>query len=128
MTMSAMENSPVSAVDIKGWTAKDPILSKVLCYVTRGWPHSVTGTEMSPFHRRRDELSVEDGCILWGTRVLIPLPGRKLLLQQLHETHSGITRMKSLARGFIWWPGLDADLEMIAQQCKVCQLYQKIHH
>ena len=68
---------------------------------------------------------MEDGCILWGARVLIPQPGRSLLLQQLHETYSGITRMKSLARGFVWWPGIDAELESLVRQCSICQLHQK---
>ena len=29
--------------------------------------------------------------------------------------------MKSLARGYIWWPGLDLDLENEVKQCSVCQ-------
>ena len=124
-TIESIDESPVSAVDIRKWTAKDPILSKVLRYVTRGWPPTVTEVEISPFFRRRDELSVEDGCILWGARVLIPQPGRSLLLQQLPETHSGITRMKSLACGFVWWPGIDAELESLVRQCSICQLHQK---
>ena len=124
LTMSAIEESPVCASDIRRWTAKDPILSKVLRYVTRGWPHLVTEVEISPFFRRRHELSVEDGCILWGARVVIPQPGRMQLLKELHETHSGITKMKALARGFIWWPGIDADLENEVKQCTVCQLHQ----
>ncbi|XP_041379380.1 uncharacterized protein K02A2.6-like [Gigantopelta aegis] len=46
----------------------------------------------------REELSAVDGCILWGARVVIPPPGRKLVLSQLHDTHPGICKMKSLAR------------------------------
>ena len=77
-----------------------------------------------PFKQRKDELSVQDGCIFLGSRVVIPPPGRKLLLQELHElheTHSGGSRMKSLARSYIWWPGLDLDLENELKQCSVCQ-------
>ena len=29
--------------------------------------------------------------------------------EDLHEGHMGITRMKSVARSFCWWPGLDKD-------------------
>ena len=29
--------------------------------------------------------------------------------------------MKSLARSYIWWPGLDADIESKVQHCDVCQ-------
>ena len=53
--------------------------------------------------------------------IVIPPPGRNLLLQELHETHPGGSRMKSLARGYIWWPGLDLDLENEVKRCSVCQ-------
>ena len=46
-----------------------------------------TEEEHMPFKQRKDELSVQDGCI-GGSQIVIPPPGRKLLLQKLHETHS----------------------------------------
>lgn len=30
--------------------------------------------------------------------------------------------MKMLARGFIWWPNMDSDLESVVKQCRVCLL------
>ena len=61
-----------------------------------------------PFKRRKDKLFVQDGCIFWGSRVVIPPPGRKLLLQELHETHSGgISYEKSRQRlHMVAWSGL----------------------
>ena len=29
--------------------------------------------------------------------------------------------MKSLARGLVWWPGIDKEIEKAAQSCKGCQ-------
>ena len=31
---------------------------------------------MQPYQRRKCELSIEDGCILWGNRIIVPPPGR----------------------------------------------------
>ena len=78
---------------------------------THGWPYTVTEREMIPFYRRREELSTEDSCTLWGLRVVIPPTGHTRLLKELHETHLGITQMKLLACGFIWWPGIHADID-----------------
>ena len=62
--------------------------------------------DLAPFAHRRFKLSSQDGCILWGSHVVIPPPGHALLLKELHEGHPGISQIKSLARSYIWWPGL----------------------
>ena len=39
--------------------------------------------------------------------------------------HPGITRMKGLARSYVWWPGMDAAIEDRAKECYLCQESQK---
>ena len=41
----------------------------------------------------------------------MPEKGQKQMLDELHEGHPGIARMKSLARTLIWWPKLDSVIE-----------------
>ena len=79
---------------------------------------------MAPYHHRCSELSVADGCILWGSRVIVPLTGRQIVLDQLHECHLGISRMKSLARCYVWWPKIENDIEHLVQNCHTCQLHR----
>ena len=43
----------------------------------------------------------------------------------LHEAHPGISRTKALARSYVWWPGMDRDLEEQVNSCQTCQLHQK---
>ena len=112
----------VTASQIQAWTEKDPTLSRVLHLIQRGWRFNSLGdSKLKPYEDRRDELS---GCILWGSRVVIPPQGRSVVLKQLHNTHPGINRMKGLARSYVWWPGLDADITELVKRCDVCQSHR----
>ena len=55
---------------------------------------------------------------------MIPPPGRQSVLTELHAGHPGVSRMKSLARGLVWWPGMDQEIERVVQQCTHCQQSQ----
>ena len=37
-------------------------------------------------------------------------------------TKSGISRMKGLARSFVWWPSIDIESEYIVEKCQTCHL------
>ena len=85
-----------------------------------------TDEQFQPYVRRKDELSTEGGCVLWGSRVVLPLRGRRRALDLLHELHPGIVQMKLLARGFMWWPGMDKEIESSVKQCPTCQSTRKM--
>ena len=118
---------PVTAQDISEATRKDSTLSKVLELTLNGWPSHIEEGELKPYHLHKDELSLEDDCVLWGRRVIIPDACRERVLAELHECHPGIVKMKSLARSYFWWPGLDADIEDLARSCAVCTQGQAPH-
>ncbi len=58
-------------------------------------------------------------------RVIIPPSLRNRLLQELHEEHPGIVAMKYITRSYIWWPNLDAEIELMVESCEVCQAVRK---
>ena len=78
------------------------------------------------YMRRFYELSVEDSTLLRGNRVVIPPPLRESLLTELHEAHPGICRMKTLARSYVWWPGIDNEIEALVKGCAPCQHHQNM--
>ena len=125
LALSMLESLPVTAKEIKSWTEKDPVLSRVRRMLATGWKYC-SDAELKPYQQRRTELSLHDGCVLWGSRVVIPPPGRERILNELHGGHPGISRMKSLARCFAWWPGLDNALEVKVQLCDSCQRTRKL--
>ena len=120
-----VEESPISAPQIKIWTAHDSILSKVLEMVCSGATFKTTNDAFCQYQRRREELSLDDGCMLWGSRVIIPQVAHQRILDELHKGHPGISRMKGIARGVVWWPGLDVEIEKRVQACLLCQQNQK---
>ncbi len=123
LLMEALQNAQVSAQQIKLWTDRDPKSGTSCCKVD-GWL-TEKDPDLRPYQTRKDELSIQDGCVLWGSRVVVPPSGRSRVMEELHESHPGIARMKALARRFVWWPGMDAELEQKVKSCKQCQANQK---
>jgi len=99
--LETINTSPVDATKVKLWTARDPVLSQVLQFVLQGWPVAVEEETLKPYFIRREELSVHAGCLLWGSRVIIPPQGREEVLNILHDSHPGMVKMKSLARSYV---------------------------
>ena len=60
-------------------------------------------------------------------RVVIPPQCRDEVMQELHQAHPGINRIKSFARSYVWWPSMDSQLVKLCLQCDPCQLHNKLH-
>ena len=101
-------------------TAKDSLLTSVMRMVQGCWPSSCPSPELMPFFRKRLELSSVHGVLLCGNRAVIPPKYRSNLLQQLHDCHPGVSRMKSYARSYFWWPGMDKEIEELGLSCPEC--------
>ena len=78
LLVESLESGVVNARRIKSWTGNDPILSRVHQYVMQGWPMHVEDM-LIPYQRRQEELSIHDGCILWGSRVIVLRKVKKAL-------------------------------------------------
>ena len=67
-----VDDMPVTTTQIAKKSKRDKELSIVLKSIQHGHWLSDTTVDLSPFHKRYTELSVLDGCILLGSRVVIP--------------------------------------------------------
>ena len=118
-----MNASPVTVTQIGLWTSRDPVLSAVYrCVRDGGWESgNALGSDFHPYTCRAGELSIQEGCVLWGSPVIIPPQGRASVLKLLHEGHPGENRTKMLARMYVWWPKLDDDVSVMVRNCDTCQ-------
>ena len=71
---------------------------------------------LKPFSNHSCELTIEEGCLMWGIKVIVP----SKVLSELHTDHPGICRMKALARSYVWWPTIDNDIETLVKACLPC--------
>ena len=121
--LQRLDSSPTSSMEVRRETDRDPVLSQVKRMMLHGWPIKVT-EELRPYFNCRSELSLHEGCILRGSRIIVPESVRTKLLNELHDAHPGVVRMKALARSYVWWPQLDQHIEHLVRCCDYCQQHQ----
>lgn len=110
----------LSLSEISNRSQSDDILSKCSDYILNGWPKKLINSALKPFFDCRQELAIENGCIMRGHRLIVPQGHRIKVLDELHKGHLGITKMKCEARNRFWWPGMSTDIERRAASCRVC--------
>lgn len=91
--------------DIARATSRDPLLSQIVERVKHGWSpkHKPIDPEYVPFHVRRNELSLHQGCLIWGLRVVILKTLQNRVLEKLHWDHYGLVGTKKMDRSYVWW-------------------------
>jgi len=58
---------------------------------------------------------------MWGSRVLIPPKHQTQVLDELHDGHLGVVKIKALARSYVWWPGIDKAMKQVSKGWTGCQ-------
>ncbi|XP_014663413.1 PREDICTED: uncharacterized protein K02A2.6-like [Priapulus caudatus] len=123
----SLQVKPADAESLARESATDPVISKVMRYTREGWPpeHSAEKEpEMARFRKLEESLSICNGCLLHGSRVVIPANLRAQVLELLHLGHFGMQRMKQLARTAVYWPNIDDDIENTCRKCMACAEHQ----
>ena len=98
--------------------------------IMQGWPKNIKQVppELQPYWTFREELTIEDGLILKGTRIVIPNKQHQDILKQSHEGHLGLNKCKLRAKETVYWPGMNNELENLVLNCELCLKYSTAKH
>jgi hypothetical protein len=121
--------SPTRVPQIQEETMKDTTLSVLCKIISEGWPEkrSECPAYLHPYWNYRDELTVSNGMILKGLRIVIPRSLQPEVLQQLHYAHQGAEKCKLRAKGSVFWANINRDIEEMVKSCSPCQHHQNLN-
>lgn len=74
----------------------------------KGWPYKreKCPEALHDFWNFRDELTIEDGLILKGDRIVIQPSLRQEMLEIIHQGYLGQEKCLLRARACVFWPGI----------------------
>lgn len=113
---------------LRMFTERD--LSVLKTTILNGWPleREHVPPEIGHYFNFRHELTLHDGIILKGERILIPKDMRKEMMEMIHSSHIGREGCLRRARESIFWPGITTDLKNYMSQCEVCNEINRKQH
>lgn len=71
--------APIDSCKVRVETRGHPILGIIFNYIRYGFPKHTDNVLLKPFFCRQEELTIDNGIILWGYRVVIPTVLREQL-------------------------------------------------
>ncbi|KAL6455308.1 hypothetical protein MHYP_G00362590 [Metynnis hypsauchen] len=119
-----MENLPASTAyleELRDQLQRDSVCARVMQLCAEGWPaHGINEPALKLYWTERALLTVQDGLLLKGQRLVIPSTMRNDVLNKLHEGHQGEVKCRERARQSVWWPGLSQQLNELVLNCRAC--------
>jgi hypothetical protein len=108
-------------------TQKDMEMQELIECILKGWPENKVDLclAMRPYFQFRTELSVQDGLIFRGNRVVVPESQREVLKERLHSSHIGAEGCCRRARECLYWPGMNQDIKDLVAKCSICRTYER---
>lgn len=106
-------------------TELDTDLQKLQNVIQQGWPavKEEVPLAVTMYFHYRDELSVQNGVIFRGERVVVPAALRQEIMQRIHSSHIGVEGCLRRARECVHWPGMNAQLKTYMEQCSTCSAW-----
>jgi len=99
-TVNFVEDLPISESTLAKFhaeTAKDESLQLLSQVIRAGWPTktSMVLTSAQPFFKYRDEMTLQNGLVFKGTKIVVPESLRRGMIEETHKSHQGPASMPS---------------------------------
>ena len=91
--LEQLASVPLISTQIRKITDHNPVLAKVKQYTWRAGHLQSQIKKLQPYSSKRDELSMEDGILLWGSRVVVPQLAHDTVMAEAHSAHTAIIKM-----------------------------------
>ncbi|VDI51087.1 Hypothetical predicted protein [Mytilus galloprovincialis] len=113
--------------EIQQNTETDTQLQKLKHVIQSGWPDikSDVSHDIHIYFDIRDELTVQNGLIFKGERVIIPKTLRSDMIRRIHSSHIGVEGCLRRARESLYWPGLNSEVKDFILRCETCRTYER---
>ena len=107
---------------IQRLTASDSQLQTLRTTILTGWLNSkdLTPLNIRAFWNIQEELTIQNGIIYKGHRVVIPKEMRAEILGRIHSSHVGAESCLRKARDIVYWPHMNTDIKEEVRKCVVC--------
>ena len=108
-------------------TAQDSQLTRLSHYINTGFPCEKKNlpTDLQGYWNYRDTLSIENGLLTCGSRIIVPQEMQAEMLQYIHDGHQGKERCLLRARNTVFWPKIMYDIQELIERCIICQEHGK---
>jgi hypothetical protein len=125
--MTALPLTQKRNEELRESTANDPIMQQLNHTIMNGWSSHYRNVPPSikEYFAHRDDLTVENGVILKGQKILVPKSLRSEYISQAHKGHIGVEATKRRARDIMFWPEMSKEIEQIVSNCSVCNSMKK---
>jgi hypothetical protein len=109
----------VTQKDILSTTTTDKVLTVLKTKIEKGFPKTKAELEqdIQPYWRVKDILTMYEGVIYMGDRVVVPKELRNRTLETLHAAHQGTTSMRLRAESNMFWPNMARDIASKRMSC-----------
>ena len=108
-------------------TELDPVLQKIIAVIQSGKLREFhKDPDLKPYKLIATEMSITDGVILHGNKIVVPQSEQPQIIKLSHEGHQGIVCCKQYVRSKVWFPGIDKIIEDEIKNSIACQAVTSI--